>query len=151
MCIFKSSTISHLRKRYFSTVLQVSHRNILYIHHNPFGMSGLSIFIWMRFSRGVRLLNAHTALLTAFKLSNSTEAKMHYLSLCHCSLPTLTVLYQMDAPTHTGTNTHSQWHQVLMGLLQPKTAEKWPWLCPCHWLWVTSEWKLVLPESGNHY
>lgn len=93
---------------------------------SPFASTrGWSIFNWMQFSRGVRLLNAHTATLADFKRSNNTEAEMHYLSLCHCTYSDSLGKW-MPAP-HTHANTHTYITQSMTSSADSAPATKNCW------------------------
>lgn len=105
---FLIGTFYPWRERYFFT--KFHGKTYCEYRINPSAsMSSWSIFIRMQFSRGVRLPNAHTVTLTAFKRSNSTDAEVHYLSLCHCTY----FSQQMDAPLHTHANWHTHTHYTV--------------------------------------
>lgn len=120
---FLIGTFYPWRKRYFST--KFHGKTYCEYRINPSAsMSSWSIFIRMQFSRGVRLLNAHTVTLTAFKRSNSTDAEVHYLSLCHC---TYFDSKWMPHFTHMKTDTHTHITQSMTSSADSAPATKNCW------------------------
>ncbi len=144
MCILKSSAISPLRKRYFSTVIQVSRRNILYIHHNPFG-----IYEWFEYFYLNAVLEGSETAERPHSLADSLQTKQQhwsldalpqFVSLRHTYFDGLIAngcpLTHMQTHTHTHTEsmtssadgapaTKNCWKVTLTAPLSPTLGNKW--------------------------